>query len=53
MWHSIHEITPNLYLSGGTAVANKQAVLDKKIKLIINATIDLPNRTWNNEVEVV
>lgn len=53
MWRTIHQITPTLFLSSGTAVSNKQEVLDKKIKLIINATIDLPNRTWNNQIDVV
>ena len=53
MWQTIHQITPTLFLSSGTAVANKQAVLDKKIKLIVNATLDLPNRSWNNQVDVV
>ena len=53
MWQTIHQITPTLFLSSGTAVANKNAVLDKKIKLIINATLDLPNRSWNNQIDVV
>nr|CAB3240179.1 dual specificity protein phosphatase 14-like [Phallusia mammillata] len=53
LWRSIHEITPTLYLSSGTAVSNKQAVLDKKINCIINATIDLPNRSWNSSIEVI
>ena len=53
MWQTIHQITPTLFLSSGTAVANKTAVLDKKIKLIINATLDLPNRSWSNQIDVV
>ncbi|XP_076799933.1 dual specificity protein phosphatase 14-like [Clavelina lepadiformis] len=53
MWNTIHEITPNLYLCSGTAVTNKEAVLSRNISLIINATLDLPNRSWNTRIDVV
>lgn len=53
LWRAVHEITPTLYLCSGTAVANKQVILDKNIKCIVNATIDLPNRSWNEEIVVV
>nr|XP_002125487.1 dual specificity protein phosphatase 14-like [Ciona intestinalis] len=51
--NSIHEITPTLYLCGVAALQNKESVLNKRIGLIVNATIDLGNQSWNGKIDIV
>ena len=48
-----NEITPTLFISSYATASNKTAVLNSKIKLIVNAASELPCISWNNEIDVI